>query len=156
MKHTMLTFRLHRNGVALVALGSVLLGGLLFGAGWLLGQRRAMKPSPPAVPSVPSLPKEKQQSAAKDHIEGEAFALRVGTFADEEAAKAYVKELAARGHKPSVLAVTTQGGVVLHTVRIGRYASRDEASRAASELERKEGISSAVVSAGSAGGATGG
>jgi cell division septation protein DedD len=151
VKHTMLTFRLHRNGVALVALGSVLVGGLLFGAGWLLGQRRAMKPpavpSVPLVPSVPSIAKGEQQSEPKDHLQEEAFALRVGAFADEEAAKAYVKELAARGHKPTVLPVTTQDGVVLHTVRIGRYASRDEASAAASELARKEGISSAVVSA---------
>ena len=79
MKHTMLTFRLHRKGVALVAFGSVLLGGLLFGAGWLTGQRRAAKvPSVPSVPSVPlvsSAPKEKQQSEPKDHLQGEAFAL---------------------------------------------------------------------------------
>ncbi|HWM91302.1 MAG TPA: SPOR domain-containing protein [Thermoanaerobaculia bacterium] len=157
MKHTMVTFRLHRKGVVLVALGSVLLGTLLFMAGCLAGQLRAAKapilpslpsvPTTPAVPAIPPIANGKQQSEPKDHIEKEAFALRVGAFADEEAAKAYVQELTARGHQPSVVAETTQGGVLLHTVRIGRYADRGKASEAASELARKEGISSAVVPA---------
>lgn len=39
MKHTMVTFRLHRSAVALIVLGSVFLSILIFAAGWLAGTR---------------------------------------------------------------------------------------------------------------------
>jgi cell division septation protein DedD len=44
----MVTFSLHRTGVVLLALGALLLGGLLYLAGCLVGQRRAA-----AAPGVP-------------------------------------------------------------------------------------------------------
>jgi hypothetical protein len=53
----MITFRLHRKGVILIALGAVLLGFLLFAAGYLAALRM-----------------ERKESAAKPHIEDEAFA----------------------------------------------------------------------------------
>jgi cell division septation protein DedD len=102
------------------------------------------------IPAAAPLPKnnkaEKQESADKPHIEDEAFTLRVGAFADEADAKAFVQEMTARGHKP-VVAPVAQNGVVLHMVLIGRYAGRDAAAAAAAELKRKEGILSAVVPA---------
>jgi cell division septation protein DedD len=145
----MITFRLHRKGVALLAIGAVLMGALLFAAGYLTARRRSLPQA--ALPSVPAATKEKpakQESAATPHIEDEAFTLRVGAFADEAEAKAYVQELAVRGHKTSVAAVA-QNGIVLHMVLLGRYAGRDAAAEAAAELKRKEGITSAVVPAAS-------
>lgn len=144
MKHSMVTFRLHRNGVVLVSVGAVLMGFLLFAAGYLTAQRRPI-PSAPAPAPKPVEP-EKQESAAKPHIEDEAFTLRVGAFADEAEAKAFVEEMTARGHKPLVAAMA-QNGVVLHMVMTGRYAGRDAAAAAAAELKRKEGIFAAVVPA---------
>ena len=147
MKHKMVTFRLHRKGVALVSIGAVLVGFLLFAAGYLTALRRPIPPNPPAAAPVPKIEKpEKQESAARPHIEDEAFTLRVGAFADEAEAKAFVEEMTARGHKPAVAAMA-RNGVVLHMVLIGRYAGRDAAAAAAAELKRKEGIFSAVVPA---------
>lgn len=148
MKHTMITFRLHRKGVVLVSIGAVLMGALLFAAGYLAALRRPA-PSHPGKIAAPA-PKiersEKQESAATPHIEDEAFTLRVGAFADEAEAKVLVQELAARGHK-SVAAPVARKGIVLHMVLLGRYAGRDAAAEAAAELKRKDGIASAVVPA---------
>jgi len=170
VKHTLVTFRLHRKGVILVAVGAVLVGVLLFAAGYLTALRRssaiaspqtaAAAVAPPrlsvrrpsalprlAVPVAGQGQDEKKESSETPHISDEVFALRVGTFADEADAKAFVQELTARGHQPVVVPVTTQTGVVLQTVLIGRYSSRDEASSAAAELSEKEELSSAVVPA---------
>lgn len=141
----MVTFRLHRKGVVLVAIGAVLMGFLLFAAGYLAALRRPLAPAA-AAPAAKKEQPEKQESAAKPHLEDEAFTLRVGAFADEADAKAFVQEMTARGHKP-VVAPVAQSGTVLHMVLIGRYAGRDAAAAAAAELKRKEGIFSAVVPA---------
>ncbi|HYN22688.1 MAG TPA: SPOR domain-containing protein [Thermoanaerobaculia bacterium] len=160
MKHTMVTFRLHRKGVILVAVGAVLVGVLLFAAGYLTALRRSRGVDAARAPQITASNKaEKDRKDDKDkkdakkespetpHISDEVFALRVGAFADEAEAKAFVEALTARGHQPVVVPVTTQNGVVLQTVLIGRYSSRDEASSAAAELKEKEELSSAVVPA---------
>ncbi|HEX5718254.1 MAG TPA: SPOR domain-containing protein [Thermoanaerobaculia bacterium] len=152
----MITWRLHRKGAILVCIGAVLMGFLMFAAGYLTAIRRLAPPAaitsaiPAAEPASKKDTKEKQESAEKPHIEDEAFTLRVGAFADEADAKAFVQEMTARGHKP-VVAPVAQNGIVLHMVLIGRYAGRDAAAAAAAELKRKEGISSAVVPAAPAG-----
>ena len=151
MKHAMITWRLHRKGVVLVSIGAVLMGFLMFAAGYLTALRRPL-PSPAIPPIVAAAPvpkkpePKKQESAAQPHIENEAFTLRVGAFADEADAKALVKELTVRGHKP-VVAPVAQNGILLYMVLIGRYTGRDAAAEAAAELKRKEGIFSAVVPA---------
>lgn len=144
----MVTWRLHRKGMFLVSIGAVLMGFLMFAAGYLTALRRPIAPAPQEAPA-PAPKKEqteKQESAAKPHIEDEAFTLRVGAFAEEADAKAFVQEMTARGHKP-VVAPVAQNGMVLHMVLIGRYSDRDAAAAAAAELKRKEGIFSAVVPA---------
>jgi cell division septation protein DedD len=176
MQHTMVTFQLHRKGVVLLALGAVLLGTLLYMAGCLAGQRRgtvaaSSLPSMPKRPSAPKLPpapalkppsvKAPAVPLAALGVPGvprnpavravpampETFALRAGTFADEAEAKPVVEELTGRGLQASVVPVKTSAGTVLHTVMIGRFASREEAAAAAAELERQEGISTVVVAA---------
>jgi cell division septation protein DedD len=132
--------------VVLLSTGAVLMGFLMFSAGYLTALRRAIPPAAAPAPAQKKAKPEKQQSAEKPHIEDEAFTLRVGAFADEADAKALVQELAAHGHKP-VVAPVAQNGVMLHMVLIGRYLGRDAAAEAAAELKRKEGIFSAVVPA---------
>ena len=148
MKHSMITWRLHRKGAILVCIGAVLMGFLMFAAGYLTALRRLAPPPviPAAAPAQKKDRAEKQESAAKPHIEDEAFTLRVGAFADEADAKAFVQEMTVRGLKP-VVAPVAQNGIVLHMVLIGRYAGRDAAAAAAAELKRKEGIFSAAVPA---------
>ena len=148
MKHSMITWRLHRKGVVLISVGAVLMGFLMFAAGYLTALRRSIPPAPQAItaPAPKKEQTEKQESAEKPHIEDEAFTLRVGAFADEADAKAFVQEMTARGHKP-VVAPVAQNGIVLLMVLIGRYAGRDAAASAAAELKRKERILSAVVPA---------
>lgn len=159
----MVTFRLHRKGVVLITIGAVLLGGLLFAVGYLTALRRSRGIDTPQTPQTPQITApgkdEKDKKDDKDkkdakkespdtpHISDEVFALRVGAFADEADAKAFVEALTARGHQPVVVPVTTQNGVVLHTVQIGSYANRDEAAAAAEELKEKEELDSAVVPA---------
>jgi len=167
----MVTFRLHRKGVVLLALGAVLLGVLLYMAGCLVGQRRggaarlgrpaglpkvaapaaALKrpalrapaaPALPAAPAVPPVPAASLVPAAP-----QAFALRAGAFTDEAEAKALVQDLASRGLQASLVPVPAGGGAVLQTVLLGRYASREEAAAALAELARREGISAVVVAA---------
>ncbi len=145
MKHTIVTFRLHRRGVLLLVVGSVLLGILLFAAGCLAGMRRAgrTQAAAPALANVPPVPAPKPKTPAEKSPE-EAYVLRVGTFADEAEAKTFADELTAAGQKPAISLVPTSGGVMLHTVSVGPYPSRDAASEAASGLARK-GISAVVV-----------
>lgn len=145
MKHTIVTFRLHRRGVVLLAVGSVLLGALLFAAGCLAGMRRAGRMQPAAAPRVPAVAAPKPPEAPKEEKAAEeAFVLRVGSFADEAEAKAFADELTAAGQKPAISPMPTSGGLVLHTVSVGPYPSRDAASEAASGLAR-QGISAVVV-----------
>lgn len=143
MKHSMFTFRLHRKGIAMVAVGAVLQGALLFAAGYLAGSRHV--PPPVSKPTVEKKKPAKQESAAQPHIEDEAFTLRLGAFEDEAEAKAFVQEMAALGRQATVVPWTSRSGLILHTVTTGQYKGRDAAASAAAELKQKEGISSAVV-----------
>ena len=156
----MVTFRLHRKGVVLLALGAVLLGALLYMAGCLVGQRRgavAQLGRPAGLPKVPAAPALKPPALRAPAAPGapavsplpaapQAFALRAGAFTDEAEAKALVQDLASRGLQASLVPVPAGGGAVLQTVLLGRYASREEAAAALAELGR-EGISAVVVAA---------
>jgi hypothetical protein len=71
MTHTMVTFRLHRTGVILVALGAFLLGVLLFMAGCLAGLRIG-----------------KQQTAGTSHLQDEAHSSSTSAGDRTDATKA--------------------------------------------------------------------
>jgi hypothetical protein len=66
MTHTMVTFRLHRTGVILVALGAFLLGILLFMAGCIAGMRAGVR--------LGQQKTTKQQTAGTSHLQDEAHA----------------------------------------------------------------------------------
>ncbi|MFL6233243.1 MAG: SPOR domain-containing protein [Thermoanaerobaculia bacterium] len=75
------------------------------------------------------------------------YSLQVGAFRDARNSEKVIQDLQARGYEPYV--VEQKGRSVLRTVRIGRYADRTEALRAASELRRREGLEAIVRPLGS-------
>lgn len=165
MKHTMVTFRLHRIGVVWIVVGCLLLAVLIFAAGYLAGTRRGIaittaRLKKPAVPkiappkvAVPKLPVNvppvpvAPAAVAAAKSEETSVALRVGVFPSEEEAKASVQQLTALGLKPTIVPVPRAEATPLYTVRVGRYASRSDAVAAARALEKQHGLVSAVVPA---------
>jgi len=166
MKHTMVTFRLHKLGLLLVIAGAVLLGVLLFAAGYLSASVKAAALPNVTAAAVPPLPLPLTKPAAAPAPDtaappapatapatppsapappAETFALRVGAFADEQAAKESVKALADRGFAATIVAVAAGGATVLYTVRIGSYPTRAAAAAVADKLSREHGIDAAVI-----------
>lgn len=76
-----------------------------------------------------------------------AFSLQVGAFREAVNSARVVHDLKVRGYEPYV--VEQHGRKVLRTVRIGRYADLDEATRAALDFRRREGMAAIVRPAGS-------
>jgi cell division protein FtsN len=164
MKHTMVTFRLHKLALLLVIAGALLLGVLLFAAGYLSASVKAAALPNVTAAAVPPLPLTKPAAAPAPDTAAppapaaapatppsaaappaETFALRVGAFADEQAAKESVKALADRGFAATIVAVAAGGATVLYTVRIGSYPTRAAAAAAADKLSREHGIDAAVI-----------
>ncbi|MEA2414996.1 MAG: hypothetical protein QOI58_1653 [Thermoanaerobaculia bacterium] len=145
MKHSMVTFRLHRTAVIFIIIGSLLAALLIFAGGYVLGMRR--RPVPPAAPAVATAappPAVATVPAAK----GEVLAVRAGIFDSEEEAKALAQRLAARKLDAAVVPLTTSGGVKLFTVEAGQYTTRAAAAAAAASLKDDEGLQGAVVPSG--------
>jgi hypothetical protein len=163
MKHTMITFRLHRSGVLLIAAGSFLVAILLFAAGYLAGGRGGGRLSAPPLGSVPKpklasiIPRRGTPAAPPAaHANApappaaapqEMLALRVAMFVSEAEARTLLQELTARKIEGAIIPVPTSTAT-LYTVQVGRYASRDEASSAAALLLRDQGLSGVIVPAG--------
>ncbi len=167
MKHTMITFQLHRRGVIVLALGAVFAGALLFAAGFMTARlpgRPSANPQLPARPAVSAaalVTPAKQAmppraaatpavapAAAKPMAASEAFAIRQAMFVAEPEAKAFVQELAARKIESAIVPIATSGATVLYTVQTGRFATRDEAAMAVTALARDQGLNGAIVPAG--------
>jgi cell division septation protein DedD len=77
----------------------------------------------------------------------QGFALQVGAFSQAENTQKLLQELAARGFEPYVVRTATSGSRQVESVRLGHFASRNEAAAAGSELARAEGIRAFVVRA---------
>ncbi len=75
------------------------------------------------------------------------YSLQVGAFRDAKNSEKVMQDLQAKGYEPYV--VEQRGRSLLRTVRIGRYADKTEALRAASELRRREGLEAIVRPIGS-------
>ena len=109
---------------------------------------------PPAAPAAPEVPVEEAapepepvppvQVAALPADEA-AFTLQVGAFRKAENSDKVIRDLASRGYQPYVVALKGSRSRVLHTVRVGRYADRGEAQKAATELRQREGIAAVVI-----------
>lgn len=137
--------RLHRSGVVLVIVFALLLAILIFAAGYLVGMSRGVKIAlaKPAVPKVatPKVPVAKAPAIAATPT----LTIRAGVFPVEEEAKALAQRLSLLKLEATVLPVATDSGPTLYMVLVGRYADRAEAAAAAAELERRQGLDTAVV-----------
>lgn len=99
-------------------------------------------PEPEPLPPVVEAP---QVQVAALPSEEAAFTLQVGAFRKAENSDKVIRDLASRGYQPYVVALPGSRSRVLHTVRVGRYADRDEARKAAAELRERSGIAAVVI-----------
>lgn len=74
----------------------------------------------------------------------EVYSVQVGAYREQRYLEAAMEDLEERGYSPYTVHITGAGGLVFQTVRIGRYRSRDEAIRAASEFEHRENMMALV------------
>jgi cell division septation protein DedD len=88
--------------------------------------------------SDPQEPQAETVSAAKPAVLRTAlYSLQIGAFRKPENSSRIVQDLQSRGYDAYV--VQEKGGRVILTVRVGRFAEREEALRAADEFRRREG-----------------
>ncbi len=155
-QHTMYTFKLHRWGVVLLALGALLVCVLLAVGGCLVGEWRAGRAA--AEGSIGTEPGADGSAAGSEAgfagggapPDGAAspapaapaapvsYTLRLGTFGSEEEAKALADEATGRGYAATVQPAETSEGTPFFTVAVGTYGSRWEARGAAQELAERE------------------
>lgn len=165
----MVTMRLHRKGVILAIVFGLIFAILIFAVGYMAGMSRGMKLAltKPAVPKI-AVPKIVPPKIAVPKLPGTAtaapgttagqdarpkaggtpavpLAVRAGVFPAEEDAKALVQRLAGNKITATIAPLPTDAGPTLYLVLVGRYTSRREAAAAAAELERNEGLNTAVV-----------
>jgi cell division septation protein DedD len=146
MKHSMVTFRLHRTAVVFIVIGSLLAALLIFAGGYFLAMRR--QPAASVAPAVATTPTAPAITTTQPAAKVDLLAIRVGIFDSEEEAKALAQRLTARKLDAVVVPLTTSGGVKLFTVEVGQYATRAAAAAAASSLTEDEGLQGAVVPSG--------
>ena len=75
------------------------------------------------------------------------YSLQIGAFREAKNSEKAIQELQTKGYEPYV--IEQKGRSILQTVRIGRYADRAEALRAASDFRRREGVEAIVRPIGS-------
>ena len=93
---------------------------------------------PPPVQTA-SLPEPEPEPA-----ETGPYSVQVGAFRSKENSDAVVRDLESRGYEPFVVPLTTRQRNVLHTVRIGRYTTREEALDAAADLREHEKLDTII------------
>jgi len=115
----------------------------------------ASMPAPQSNKSVSQLPPavsiaESQPAivapASQPLPAGEAFAVQLGSFHEAERARVFSENLAARGYQPYIMNITMPDGTMTYRVRIGRFATREEAMGMASRIESAEKLSVFVTS----------
>lgn len=100
---------------------------------------------PPAVPNAKS-PPTTSIPALQPLPAGEVFAVQLGSFHVAERARVFSENLAARGYQPYVMNIAMSDGTMSYRVRIGRFATREEAMSMAARIESTEKISVFVTS----------
>lgn len=78
---------------------------------------------------------------------GGRYSLQIGAFKQAANSEKVIQALQSRGYEPYVIEEKRRS--LLRTVRIGRYADRTEALRAASDFRRREGMEAIVRPLGS-------
>jgi cell division septation protein DedD len=96
---------------------------------------------PPAAPPV-AAPPPVSTPAAREPREG-SFSVQVGAFAEEPAARELAQGLRGKGFEATI--VREGSGVAPFKVRVGPVASRPEAERLASRLQREQRLPTWVL-----------
>ena len=155
MPHTMVTFRLHRFGVILLVVFTVVLAILIYVAGYLTAvytrpavaeRRTGFSPSKAQAPA-PTPTKGRAEARPTFAEPTEALTLRLSVLTSEEDAKAELARLAGLGLKPEIVQMPTTSGVTLYNVVIGRYETRSAANAAAGQLQSRLGFTPVIVPA---------
>lgn len=103
------------------------------------GEMKIVERAQPPAPGADESNKANQSS----------FSVQVGVFVDEKDANQLVKQLQSKGYTPFVLATSDDEARAWYAVRIGTYADRAEAERAASNIATQEKIKTFVRPLGS-------
>ncbi|HSG38470.1 MAG TPA: SPOR domain-containing protein [Thermoanaerobaculia bacterium] len=90
----------------------------------------------PAPMAQPAVMKAAAHESSSDDVG--RYSIQVGAFRQAANSEKVIQDLRGRGYEPYV--IEERGRSLLRTVRVGRYADRQEALRAASEFERSEGM----------------
>ena len=153
MPHTMVTFRLHRSGVILLVVFTVVLAILIYVAGYLTAvytrpavAERTTGVSPSKAPA-PTPTKGRAEARPTFAEPQEALTLRLSVLTSEEDAKAELARLAGLGLKPEIVQMPTTSGVTLYNVVVGRYETRSAANAAAGQLQSRLGFTPVIVPA---------
>jgi DedD protein len=110
-------------------------------------QPPAALPAPVAAVAVTRAPESEPKAFPEPAERPGRYSLQIGAFRDPKNSEKVIQDLQAKGYEPYV--VEQKGRSLLRIVRIGRYADRAEAQRAASELRRREGLEAIVRPIGS-------
>jgi cell division septation protein DedD len=140
--HAMVTFRLHRSAVVLVAVLALVFAVLLFVAGYFTAVLR--RPSTTAQKAV-VVQAAAPPSVAAPAASAPTVTIRAGTFSTEDDAKALVQRLAPSQLPMQIVPLTMANGSLLHMVLAGNYANRDDAARAAARLSEEYSLETAVI-----------
>jgi len=97
-----------------------------------------------AAVAEPSPPPEPRWVKPEPIPMPEVYSVQVGAYREQRYLEAAMEDLEERGYSPYTVHITGAGGLVFQTVRIGRYVSRDEAIRAASEFQHRENMMALV------------
>jgi DedD protein len=101
------------------------------------------EPPPPPVEEPPP-PVQTASFPEPEPVEKGAYSVQVGAYRSKENSDAAVRDLESRGYDPFVVPMTTRRRSVLHTVRIGRYTTRQEALQAAADLREREKLDTII------------
>lgn len=147
------TLKLHRITLLVLVVGLLVVFGLTFLAGVLVGVRRAQPrlgeetaPEQPAPEQAPEQPGEQAAAESPDAAPVERFAVQVAVFTTAEDAAAKVEELTARGYKPYVVTLRAdRRRTLLRSVRLGPFTDRRTAEKAALGFTVGEGREASIV-----------
>lgn len=127
----------------------VIIAILIFGLGVLVGRGlkyKAVAPvhietSPKAKAVIPQA-REKLKPSLKPLT---GFAVQVGSFKDKSMAQSEVAKLKGRGYNAYLMTVDLPSKGTRHRVRVGEFASREEAGTVLKELKAQQGLKDAFV-----------
>jgi cell division septation protein DedD len=98
------------------------------------------KAEPPAARPEPPEPVAKPPEPPKPEAKGGRYTLQLSSFQSKAEADAFIAELKKSGYAPTMTEANVEGKGTWFRVRVGGYASYDEAVAAKSEFESKQKI----------------